>query len=572
MATTNPRERRRTPAHVLQRLAAAVPRLRTARGLRGHAAAHVAARSRRRCQDVEPSNSSSSDNDAGRQRAAATVRPPRRGRSRATGAPGATGTAVAGGERPAPSGVVGGRRRARRRAPTAPSRCRATRTRRRASRSAATTAARRTTASPPRRSTSRSACSTRRASSRRWPSSPAPASSDTPDDIKRTVDALAEYFNKRFQFYGRKIVIDFYNGQGSNTDELLGKGRDKAEADATTVPRRSGAFADLSATSEPYADALADRDVIGFGDPYLSRKWHDEHAPVHLEHRHRRHRRRQPRRRVRRQAALRRATPTHAGGDARRTSPASIATFAPENSWYQESVQVAARHVHEGRAASPGVERRSTSSTSARCRTRPPTSSPRCRARASPRSSAAATRSSRCSCPARPTREGYYPEFIIVGTALTDTDIVGQLWNQEFAKPRLRRELAHRAGAAARRRSATRRTRRCATTSPRSRVDLIYYQMYRWRSASRWPGPNLTPETFEEGMFAYPPQARPGGLVGLRPERLHGGRRRPRDLLGPERDLEVQRQAGRVRRAPTGQALPAGRDPRRRSRARPAVT
>ena len=39
-------------------------------------------------------------------------------------------------------------------------------------------------------------------------------------------------------------------------------------------------------------------------------------------------------------------------------------------------------------------------------------------------------------------RENYYPEFIIVGTALTDTDIVGQLWNQDFAKPRLRRQLA----------------------------------------------------------------------------------------------------------------------------------
>ncbi len=59
--------------------------------------------------------------------------------------------------------------------------------------------------------------------------------SDTPDDIKRTMTALAEYFNKSYQFYGRKIVLDFYNGQGSNTTELLGGGRDKAQVDATTV-------------------------------------------------------------------------------------------------------------------------------------------------------------------------------------------------------------------------------------------------------------------------------------------------------------------------------------------------
>src|SRR3954454_5212647 len=91
---------------------------------------------------------------------------------------------------------------------------------------------------------------------------------DGPDDINRTVTALSEYFNKHFQFYGRKLVMDVYNGQGSNTTELLGGGQDKAEADADTVKSHSD-FADLSATSEPYADALAKRGIMGFGDPYL---------------------------------------------------------------------------------------------------------------------------------------------------------------------------------------------------------------------------------------------------------------------------------------------------------------
>ena len=90
--------------------------------------------------------------------------------------------------------------------------------------------------------------------------------SDTPDDIKRTMVALAEYFNYSYQFYGRKIVLDFYDGQGSNTTELLGGGRDKAQVDATTVQSMKS-FADLSATSEPYADALARKDIVGFGDP-----------------------------------------------------------------------------------------------------------------------------------------------------------------------------------------------------------------------------------------------------------------------------------------------------------------
>ena len=69
------------------------------------------------------------------------------------------------------------------------------------------------------------------------------------DTIKNTVVALAEYFNKRYQFYGRKIVIKFYNGVGSNTTELLGGGRDKAEAE-TVLKRYDGnlrrVFAELS--------------------------------------------------------------------------------------------------------------------------------------------------------------------------------------------------------------------------------------------------------------------------------------------------------------------------------------
>jgi len=161
---------------------------------------------------------------------------------------------------------------------------------------------------------------------------------DTPADIRRTVEALAEYFNNTFQFYGRRLVIDFYEGVGSNTQELLGKGRDRAEADAETVGSM-GVFADLSATSEPYADALARRGVVGFGTPYLSRAWHDQRGPfmwslatngTEVA-----------------EFASEFAAKRLAGGNADYAGgglqgrPRIIATMAPENSWYQESVQAA---------------------------------------------------------------------------------------------------------------------------------------------------------------------------------------------------------------------------------------
>ena len=36
---------------------------------------------------------------------------------------------------------------------------------------------------------------------------------DTTADIERTINALATYFDSHYQFYGRKLNIEFFNGQ-----------------------------------------------------------------------------------------------------------------------------------------------------------------------------------------------------------------------------------------------------------------------------------------------------------------------------------------------------------------------
>src|SRR4029077_3339059 len=78
---------------------------------------------------------------------------------------------------------------------------------------------------------------------------------DTNDDNVRTLKALAQYFNTHFNFYGRKLVIDTYTGQGSLSAELQGNGQAQAEADAVTVGKQKNSFADITAESEPYATA-----------------------------------------------------------------------------------------------------------------------------------------------------------------------------------------------------------------------------------------------------------------------------------------------------------------------------
>ena len=328
---------------------------------------------------------------------------------------------------------------------------------------------------------------------------------DGPEDIKRTVAALAEYFNKRYQFYGRKIAIEFYDGKGSNTTELLGGGREKAESDAEEVKSR-GAFADLSATSEPYAGALASKGILGFGDPYLSRPWHEQHRPYiwsiatdgtmvateAAEYAGKR---------------LCNKPAKWAGGDLK-DKPRNIATFAPENSWYQESVQIA-RGTLDKLNCKPGENVKyqldlGTMSNQA--------------ANIIPKMKSAGVTTILCGCdPIMPVfltgemnRQNYYPEFVIVGTALTDHDIVGQLWNQEAAKHAFgvsslqafvppTKTIAYEAYKTVRQ------------DEPAFTVDLIYYQMQMLAIGIQMAGPNLTPQTFEAGMFRYPPRSGPLG-------------------------------------------------------------
>jgi hypothetical protein len=335
---------------------------------------------------------------------------------------------------------------------------------------------------------------------------------DTPETIQRTVAALADYFNQRFELYGRNIQIAFYNGSGSNTTELLGGGRDRAEADAIRVAEEIGAFADLSATSEPYAGALAARGVIGFGTPYLSRNWHEQRAPfawslavdgtrvseLAAEYRIKR---------------LQGGNADFAGGNLR-GQPRVFGTLAPENSWYQESVENAQRIIREA-GHDPGVNIKyvldlSTMSNQA--------------TNIVAQLKRAGVTTLVCGCdPILPVflsgvanREQYYPEFIVAGTALTDADIVGQLWQQNFARQAFgvsplnefvpaTQTIAYAAYKTVR------------DDEPAFSVDLIYYQMYMLAIGLQGAGPDLNPQTFEQGMFNYPERTGPVGTWGFGP-------------------------------------------------------
>ncbi|HEY2429813.1 MAG TPA: hypothetical protein VGI06_12835, partial [Acidimicrobiales bacterium] len=337
---------------------------------------------------------------------------------------------------------------------------------------------------------------------------------DTQADIERTITALAQYFNTHYQFYGRKIVIDFYNGQGSLSNELLGQGQAQAEADAITVGQQMKTFGDISAESEPYADALSHQGVMGFGDPYMSQHWHQQHAPYiwsiaadgtkvasfAAEY-------------VAKRLCPAGSPAVYAGG-ALKNKPRKFATLAPDNSWYQESVQVA-RGITQKAGCDPGenIEYQLDLGTM---------SNQADNIIAKLKADGVTTIS--CGCdPIIPVflsgaaaRQGYFPEFIITGTALTDQDIVGQLWNQQFA--------AHALGISPNEAPlpssqtlgyAAYKTVR--SDEPAFGVDLIYYQMAMMAIGIQMAGPNLTPLTFQQGMQSYPGRQGPAGLWSFVP-------------------------------------------------------
>jgi hypothetical protein len=334
---------------------------------------------------------------------------------------------------------------------------------------------------------------------------------DTPEDTERTTKVLVDYFNQHFQLYGRKIVLDYYDGQGSLATELVGNGRDKAEVDATHVASVLGSFGDLTALSEPYADALSRLHVMNFGAPLLSREWFTQRRPYSwsvlpdcstlveeaTEYVIKR---------------LDGPTADFAGGDLK-GKPRKITALAPENSWYQECVQ-AARKILKAAGqdfdVAPIAYQLDLTSMSNQA------------ANLIPKLKSLGVTTILCGCdPIFPiflsgtaNREKYFPEFV----SGYEQDFIGQLWDPTFQAhsfgisplgPNTSQRPQDTAGYAA--------FKTLSHDEPVFGVDGIYYQLYLLAIGLQGAGPNLTPATFEQGMFHYPEHLGPAGLWGFGP-------------------------------------------------------
>jgi hypothetical protein len=112
--------------------------------------------------------------------------------------------------------------------------------------------------------------------------------------------------------------------------------------------------------------------------------------------------------------------------------------------------------------------------------------------------------------------QGYEPEWIVTGTALTDQDIVGQLydqnqWKRAFGISYLGSPQPVRAS------DGYFAYKQVRSDEPAFIVEIIYYQMYMLALGVHMAGPTLTPENFEKGMFAYPGGSGRVGTWGFGP-------------------------------------------------------
>ena len=323
---------------------------------------------------------------------------------------------------------------------------------------------------------------------------------DTNADIERTITAMATYFDNHFQFYGRKLNFEFFNGQGSITNELLGSGQQQADADAVTSAQSEHAFAELNAASEPYGVALSQQHVVNFGVPYLSGQFMGQYAPymwsldtesndvvqatsdLYLK-------------------SLAGGNAAYAGGSLQ-GKPRKVAIIAPSNPWYQSAAQTAVQQdAAAGHPVADNIQYQLNLST---------LSSQASNVISQLQNDGITTVI--CGCDpvfpvyltSRAAEQGYTPEWVVAGVALTDNDIVGQLFQQSewshafgvtFNGPTLPKQNTF--GYAAYKQINP-------SSEPANAVDIIYAQMYEMAIGIEMAGPDLTAQTFENGMRAYP--------------------------------------------------------------------
>jgi hypothetical protein len=328
-------------------------------------------------------------------------------------------------------------------------------------------------------------------------------------DWERTAVGLVDYFNENFEFYGRRLELVPYFGRGQIAEELTGGGRDNATNDAVRVAQDIGAFADVTALSRPYAEALSDREVVNIGAPFMPREWFTDNAPYAWSS--------LPSCTIGAEAGAefgvkrQLGKPAAFAGGELHDRIRTVGVVIPNDQEWKRCGETGRRILQD---AGYDTDLRleyvldlTTVQTQA--------------ADAVARLKAANITSVVCGCDplmlmymtARAEEQNYEPEWLILGTGFIDLDLIGQMitasagdqWLHATGSSPLATPEPPGTG------EAYRAYRSVRDDEPSLMVDLLYHQLLLLAIGIQMAGPDLRPETFESGMFAFPQRS---GAVG----------------------------------------------------------
>jgi hypothetical protein len=328
----------------------------------------------------------------------------------------------------------------------------------------------------------------------------AAAPSTSVADLERTYQGMVTYFNDHYQFYGRKIKLVFFNGQGTFANEVQGAGQAQATADSLTAAQQIGAFGELNGLDDVYAHALAQQKVVTAVSAYLANSTMTADAPylwsqtascsqiveavVDF---------------VAKQLANKPAA--YAGGSLK-GQPRKFALIAPENPNYQvcanEAVALAKA---AGFSISDDLNYDVNASTLA-------TQDDQLVAKMANDNDTSVLLLTDALSPLlltdRATEQNYNPEWIETGVASLDTDASAQAYQQSewthafgvsFLGPTvpLQQSLGYEAYTSVQ-----------SDTPAISQASNAFAALQMMAIGIQMAGPDLTPQTFAKGMFAYP--------------------------------------------------------------------
>jgi hypothetical protein len=324
--------------------------------------------------------------------------------------------------------------------------------------------------------------------------------SSSPADQARELDTLVNYFNTHYQLYGRKVKLVRYTGRGDQQAEIAGGGQEAANADAVKVAQEIKGFADLSALTQPYMDALVRQKVVSIGGLHMPASYYQSRAPyawgqlvdcttlmnsaVDL---------------------IKKALPptgnaTRAGSESMRSKPRKYGLIFPDDAVYAQCInearpKLAAAGITFTKEIRYALE-------FAKLQQETPNMAAQLKA-------AGVTTLVLVTDPILPffltgsaTQQDYYPEWFVSGTIGTDADVAGQFYDNDQWQFALGQSYLTGLGSG-KDTEAYRAFASMKNGSPTSLVDLTYQTLMMLFIGLQQAGPNLNPTTFMQGMFSY---------------------------------------------------------------------